>query len=99
MDPRDRWQAHQIIHGKHQGTIHHAVDKQFMLIGIDVRGIVTMHRGEVQRIWGNDAHGLVQWREHAFMPAEGPVCLIHIRDTTAVHISGTLAVGKNIQWL
>ena len=65
MQPGDRREALQVVHGEGQRPIHQAVDHQSVLLGIDVRHEGAAGRRHiVERRWRDHADGILQRRGH-----------------------------------
>src|SRR5262245_43083066 len=58
-------EALQILHGESQRTVHHPVDQETMLLGIDLRNVGTTGRPhEVERGWCDYAYRILKRRRH-----------------------------------
>src|SRR5262245_15445215 len=65
MQPGHGREALQILHGEAQRTVHHSMDQETMLLGIDLRDVGTTGRPhEVERGWCDHAHRILKRRRH-----------------------------------
>ena len=72
MQARDGRQALQVLHRERQGTVHHAMDRERVLPGIDVRQEgATGRRPVMKRRWGDHADGILKRRRHMKHEPEG----------------------------
>ena len=98
MKAGDGREALQVLHGEGQRTVHHAVDHETMLPGIDVRNEgATGRRHVVERGWRDHPHRILKRRRHMKREPEGIG-----RRPAAVgyayrgHETGALAVGDQL---
>ena len=72
MQARDGRQALQVLHRERQGAVHHAMDRERVLPGIDVRQEgATRRRPVMKRRWGDHADGILKRRRHMKHEPEG----------------------------
>src|SRR5262245_57092794 len=65
MKPGHGREALQILHGEGKRTVHHPVDQETMLLGLDLRDVGTTRRPhEVERGWCDHAHRILKRRRH-----------------------------------
>src|SRR5262249_57861850 len=58
-------EALQILHSEGQRTVHHPMDQETMLLGIDLRDVGTTRRPhEVEGRWCDHAHRILKRRRH-----------------------------------
>ena len=72
MQAGDGREALQVLHGENQRTVHHAVDHEPMLAGIDVRDVgATGRPHEVERGWRDHPHRILKRARHMKHEPEG----------------------------
>src|ERR1700746_2141334 len=65
MNAGYRREALQLLYSEGQRTVHHPVDHETMLLGIDLRDVGTTGRPhEVERGWCDHAHRILKRRRH-----------------------------------
>jgi hypothetical protein len=100
MKAGDGREALQVLHGENQRTIHHAVDHETMLTGIDVRDEgATSRPHEVERGWRNHPHRILKRARHMKHEPEGigrRPAADGVGDAYRRHETGTIAVGDEL---